>query len=182
MQVSYYNQLVIELIEDIFQDKNLKRKSYTVKKTIKGRKREIKVKTLSIKGARYKTRVAEHRVKKNKDGSLNLQSLMAFLNQKLHDKIRQNMGKGNSKAVLNYRTGRFAKSAKIKQLAPSREKGAINARVKYARDPYHVFEPGHSNKATPGRNPARIFGRSIRQLLQEEKIATYRRVKVELIG
>jgi hypothetical protein len=93
------------------------------------------------------------------------------------------MGKGNSKKNLNYQTGRFAKSAKIKQLLPSKEKNAINAVVKYQRQPYGVFEPGNGPLATgPGRNPAIIFGKSIRQLLQEEKIIKLRRVKVTLRG
>lgn len=110
-----------------------------------------------------------------------LSSLINFLNQKLHDKIRDNMGKGGSQQILNYRTGRFARSAKIQTLYPIGEKNAIGAQVKYMRHPYAVFEPkGRLHK--PGRDPHRIFGKSIRQLLQEEKIANLRRVKVVLRG
>ena len=50
------------------------------------------------------------------------------------------------------------------------------------RYPYATFEPGGRLATTPGRDPHRIFGRSIRQLLQEEKIANLRRVKVQLRG
>lgn len=110
------------------------------------------------------------------------QYIVDLLNQKLHDKIKENMGKGGSKQTLNYRTGRFARSAKIQTFYPINEKNAIGAQVRYRKDPYKVFEPGGSRLATPGRNPARIFGRSIRQLLQEEKIANLRRVKVTLRG
>ena len=97
------------------------------------------------------------------------------------DKIRENMGKGGAKQILNYRTGRFAKSAKIQSLYNINEKNAIGARVKYMRYPYGVFEPKGS-LYKPGRDPHGIFGRSIRQLLQEEKIANLRRVKVQLDG
>ena len=110
-----------------------------------------------------------------------LNEKIPYLNRRLHDKIQQNMGKGRSKKILNYRTGRFARSAEIERFTPSREKGAVNAQVKYMRFPYGTFEPG-GRLHLPGRNPERIFARSIRQLLQEEKIATLRRVKVQLRG
>lgn len=110
-----------------------------------------------------------------------LEGLIDFVNSKLHDKIQQNMGKGGAKQILNYRTGRFAKSAKVQALFDVKDKNAIGARVKYMRHPYGVFEPkGRLHK--PGRDPHHIFGRSIRQLLQEAKIANYRRVKVDLSG
>jgi hypothetical protein len=115
------------------------------------------------------------------DSDVDLNDSINRLNDKLHDKIQQNMGKGNSKRILNYRTGRFAKSAEILAFAPSREKNAVNVLVKYMRDPYGTFEP-EGRLHLPGRDPHRIFGRSIRQLLQEEKITNLRRVKVELRG
>ena len=117
----------------------------------------------------------------DKKGDPDLNSKIPYLNRRLHDKIQQNMGKGRSKKILNYRTGRFARSAEIERFTPSREKGAVNAQVKYMRFPYGTFEPG-GRLHLPGRNPERIFARSIRQLLQEEKIATLRRVKVQLRG
>lgn len=120
-------------------------------------------------------------IKKNEDEETDLSSLLGFLNRKLHDKIQQNMGKGRSQQILNYRTGRFARSAKIQNLLPSKQKGSLIAEVKYQRAPYSVFEKG-GRMYKPGRDPERIFGRSIRQLLQEEKIAELRRVEVRLRG
>lgn len=123
----------------------------------------------------------ENIAKEKSTNTTDLNSLLNFLNSKMHDKIRENMGKGGSKQVLNYKTGRFAKSAKIQSLYEVNEKGAIGAQVKYMRYPYGVFEPGgRLHKA--GRDPHRIFGRSIRQILQEERIANLRRVKVKLNG
>lgn len=110
-----------------------------------------------------------------------LHAIIELINERLHDKIQQNMGKGGSKQLLNYRTGRFAKSAKVEQLFEIKEKNALGASVKYMRHPYGVFEPGgRLHKA--GRDPHSIFGRSIRQILQEQKLANLRRVKVTLRG
>jgi len=115
--------------------------------------------------------------------STNIRLIIDLINKKLHDKIQKNMGKGRSKKVLNYRTGRFAKSAKLQKLLPSWEKNALDAQVKYMRQPYGVFEKGSSSRmAIIGRSPARIFGISIRQILQEERIVKLRRVKVTLRG
>ena len=119
---------------------------------------------------------------KSQYSSTSLTNILNLLNSKLHDKIKENMGKGGSKKILNYRTGRFARSAKIQTFFEVKEKGVVGAQVRYRKNPYKVFEPGGSRLATPGRDPAKIFGRSIRQLLQEEKIANLRRVKVTLRG
>lgn len=158
-----------------------KPKDGTVNKTFKYSK-QTKEK-LSLYGPKLQT--SKSRKSKTRSNTntqtQDLTSLINFLNQKLHDKIKDNMGKGGAKQVLNYRTGRFARSAKIQTLYPLQEKGAIGAQVRYMRQPYAVFEPkGRLHK--PGRDPHRIFGRSIRQLLQEEKIANLRRVKVVLRG
>jgi hypothetical protein len=90
------------------------------------------------------------------------------------------MGKGNSRTTLNYRTGRFARSAEAMKLWESRERKALNAQVKYMKDPYQVFEPKGRLNPPRGRDPALIFGKAIRQILREQKIADLRRVKVTL--
>lgn len=176
-----YIELLSKYIEDTFLDKNISTKRYRT--TSKGK--SIKRGTINVtKIPAKKVRVTQKRSKRGQGGPYtDLNSLIGFLNSKLHDKIKENMGKGGSKQILNYRTGRFARSAKIKSFFNPGERNAIGAVVKYRRNPYGVFEPGGPpNLALPGRNPARIFGRSIRQLLQEEKIATLRKVKVELRG
>lgn len=109
--------------------------------------------------------------------STSLHDLLAFLNAKLERAIREDMGKGSSKARLNWRTGRFGRSAKIENL---RAKGKIiYADVKYHGYPYTTFEKG-GKLYKPLRDPKGIFGRSIRRILQEEKIATLSRVDVTL--
>jgi hypothetical protein len=164
---------IADNIIDIFKDK--KSKSYKKSKKEKTiltttEKSDIKIPIIAWGGSAILP-----------EEDLDLNSKIPYLNTRLHDKIQQNMGKGNAKQILNYRTGRFARSAEIERFWPSKEKGAVNAAVRYMRYPYGTFEPG-GRLHKPGRDPHVIFRRSIRQLLQEEKIATLRRVKVELSG
>ena len=111
--------------------------------------------------------------------SNNIQQIIDLVNSELEDKIRENMGKGNSKQKLNWRTGRFGKSALLQNLIASKDKNALLATVKYHGPPYTRFEKG-GDLYKPGRDPKRIFGVSIKQILKEQKIATLRRVKVNL--
>ena len=110
-----------------------------------------------------------------------LRSLIDLVNREFHDYIERNMGKGSSKSILNYQTGRFAKSAKLKDLYPIKEKSAIGAKVKYMKNPYGTFEPG-GRLHLPGRDPHRIFAKSIRQILVEQTTMQLRRVRVDLSG
>ena len=175
--------LVIENIIDQFI--GLKTKPVKVnrkvrrKKTVRGKSGASLLKMSGKKKSKNIKDLEEIAKENEGDPNADLNSLLSYLNTRLHDKIQQNMGKGGSELLLNYRTGRFAKSAEIVSLYDVKEKGAIGAQVRYMKDPYRVFEPpGHLHK--PGRDPHRIFGRSIRQLLQEEKIVTLRKVKVDL--
>lgn len=166
-------------IEELFLTGQVKNKG-RVKKTY--RHRESEVTKIPVVAPIFTSAKANPKRRRKKSQELsNTDLIVDLLNIKLHDKIRENMGKGGSKQTLNYRTGRFAKSAKVRSLSPSSEKNAINAQVKYMRYPYGTFEPG-GRLYKPGRDPHGIFGRSIRQILQEEKIANLRKVKVNLNG
>lgn len=94
----------------------------------------------------------------------NILNLQNILNMNLHDQIKINMGKGDSRTILNYRTGRFAKSAHVTTIVQSRNE-AFNIFYTYMRSPYDVFLPGASHLSKPGRDPRRIIGMSIRQLM-----------------
>jgi hypothetical protein len=172
---SIMDDLVVSFINDTkkrrFKAKN--QGSYNSRLKVKGTRATLNSKIKNKK-------LDEENIKGNDPQDLN--ELINFLNSRLHDKIRENMGKGRSKKTLNYRTGRFAKSAEIKHFFPIHEKNAVGASVKYMRYPYGVFEEGGRLNPPIGRDPKRIFGKSIRQLLQEQKIANLRRVKVELRG
>lgn len=105
-------------------------------------------------------------IDKRKDAEdISLVRLHTLINLNLHDQIRRNMGKGRSKNVLNYRTGRFAKSARASAIVNSRE-GYLDVFYSYQRFPYDTFLPG-GRLYKPGRNPKTIIGKSIRQLATE---------------
>lgn len=94
----------------------------------------------------------------------NILKLKALLNTLLHDQVQANMGKGGSKQTLNYRTGRFAKSAEVSNIVQTRQ-DRLDIYYTWQHDPYDVFLPGSGSPlALPGRDPRRIIGRSIRQL------------------
>ena len=178
-----YADLVRKLVEDTFDGKVPPRRRHTTKATKKGKKESFPVQVHKVTGGTAKVR--RKTTKTNTSSSVapvDLRSIINLINRRLHDKIRENMGKGRSRQVLNYRTGRFAKSARVQNLYGIGEKNALGAEVKYMKNPYSVFEPGGRLNPPAGRDPHRIIGRSIRQILQEEKIANLRRVKVKLNG
>lgn len=174
-----YNELLAEYVERVFLEKPVNRRLHTTKKKLSFEERlKIPVSSIPTK----KGRVKYNKPKAEQKGdNINLQKVITIVNDRLHDQIQKNMGKGRSKRILNYRTGRFARSAILQTLYPSHEKGVINAQVRYMKDPYQVFEKG-GRLHLPLRDPKGIFGRSIRQILQEEKIASLRKVKVVTRG
>lgn len=87
-----------------------------------------------------------------------LTSLQILLNQRLHDQIKSNMGSPR----LNYKTGRFAKSAEVTSLSVSRQ-GMITAFYTYMKYPYQTFEPGYEQGSIQ-RNPKELISRSIREI------------------
>ena len=175
-----YNKLLAEKIENIFLGKPIKTKKYITTGKVRDRTTN-RIPVYKAQGAKPGVRYKEKRNKKTESEITTLRLLNNVINPELHDKIKENMGKGKSKQILNYRTGRFARSAKAIDILPSREKGAIKVLVKYHGFPYTRFETG-GDLWKPGRDPKRIFGRSIRQILQEKKIANLRRVEVRLQG
>jgi hypothetical protein len=173
-----FQKLIEDLVIDAFLDKPAKNKRYTTNARIKRGKNKISIPVNTIKGGTVKVTKKSGRTSQEKPTGDSLASLIALINSKLHDKIRQNMGKGNSKQILNYRTGRFAKSVKLDNLIRAREKNAVLANIDYHGFPYSRFADKGDPLWKPGRDIRGIIGRSIRQILQEEKIANLRRVKV----
>ena len=93
----------------------------------------------------------------------NLDSLMSLINRGLEQQIQRNMGTGDSTRVLNYRTGRFAASAKVERMSESRQ-GMITAFYSYMRNPYGTFAEGGAQEFPASRNPKTLIARSIREL------------------
>jgi hypothetical protein len=172
-------QLLVMLVKNAFLGKRTTNKTYRskVKHTHTS---ESTTPIYTIPSAKVKV-TDRSRKQPKKNIQYDLQSIIELVNNNLTAKIRQNMGKGESKQILNWRTGRFGESAKLLNLLPSKERRAIVADVKYHGRPYTRFEKGKEGDLwKPGRDPKRIFGRSIRQILQEQKLGNFRRVEVKL--
>ena len=96
-------------------------------------------------------------------GSVNLTSLQSLINSHLQNVISANMGDGSSKRILNYRTGRFAASAKVETMSQSRQ-GMITAFYSYMKNPYQTFEPGFKQGSPKTRDPKLLISQSIREI------------------
>lgn len=92
-----------------------------------------------------------------------LASLQRLLDANLTQKIKENMGNGSRRDILNLRSGRFAESAKVERLSQSRE-GMITAFYTYMKNPYQTFEPGYRQGSPTSRNPRLLISKSIRDI------------------
>jgi hypothetical protein len=94
-----------------------------------------------------------------------LVSLQNLLNANLIQTVKQNMGGGNRKDILNLRSGRFAESVRVDRLTESKA-GAITAFYTYMRNPYATFSDGGKQQYPKTRDPKLLISKSIRQLAQ----------------
>lgn len=94
---------------------------------------------------------------------VNLTSLQALLDRHLQDVVSANMGNGSDKKLLNYRTGRFASSAKVERLTQSKE-GMITAFYTYMKNPYATFSEGGKQQYPRARDPKLLISSSIKEI------------------
>ena len=92
-----------------------------------------------------------------------LANLQMLINSQLQNVLSANMGNGDSKGVLNYRTGHFAASAQVERLSQSRE-GMVTAFYSYMKNPYQTFEPGFKQGSPKSRDPKLLISQSIREI------------------
>lgn len=90
-------------------------------------------------------------------------SLEALLRANINERVKQNMGKGNDKKILNYRTGRLADSVSIERLSESRA-GMVTAFYNYMRNPYGTFSEGGRQQYPRTRDPKLLISKSIREI------------------
>jgi hypothetical protein len=107
--------------------------------------------------------VRDSQIPTKTESLLNLPMLMMQINSNLHDQIKRNMGAGNRRDVLNYRSGRLAESAKVERLSQSRE-GMITAFYSYMKNPYATFSRGGRQDRPYTRDPKLLISKSIREL------------------
>lgn len=95
-----------------------------------------------------------------------LAELHRLLNLHLHDVVSANMGDGNRRDILNYRTGRFATSTKVDRVTQSRD-GMITAFYSYMNNPYGTFSTGGQQQNPRSRDPKLLIARSIRDIASQ---------------
>lgn len=107
----------------------------------------------------------------------NLANLISIINSALSSQIKQNMGDGDRKDILNLRTGRFADSVKVERISQSRQ-GLITAFYNYMKNPYATFSMGGRQELPKSRDPKLLIAKSIRELAQNQAIARLRAVSL----
>jgi hypothetical protein len=90
-------------------------------------------------------------------------NLLAILQSKINEQVRQNMGTGSDTKILNYRTGRFSDSVRVDRLSESRA-GLITVFYSYMRNPYGTFSAGGRQQYPASRDPKLLIAGSIRQI------------------
>ena len=95
--------------------------------------------------------------------------LLGLINQKLPETVRKNM---QSPALVN-RTGRFADSVKVTEIAQT-SKGFPSMGYTYQRNPYQVFEEGSKGNWSNGdRDPRDLIDKSIREIAAQFAIGRF---------
>ena len=126
-----------------------------------------------IKATKQKHKQARELIKP----TINILSLQNLINSQLQDVISANMGDGNSRNILNYRTGRLASSAKVESMSESRN-GMITAFYSYMKNPYAAFSDGGKQQNPQSRDPKLLISKSIREIAQQQVSNQLRAVAV----
>lgn len=124
-----------------------------------------------------KPKFKEPQLKLGKTPVFSLASLQSLLDASLVQRVKQNMGTGSSRNVLNYRSGRLAESAKVERLSESRA-GLITAFYSYMKNPYATFSQGGRQSSPTSRDPKLLIAKSIREIAQEQVANRMRAVAI----
>ena len=108
---------------------------------------------------------------------IDLLSLQRLINASLVERVKQNMGRGDRRDILNLRTGRFAESVKVERLSESRQ-GMITAFYTYMKNPYATFSEGGRQQNPRSRDPKLLISKSIREIAAQEVANRMRAVLV----
>jgi len=140
------------------KDSNTSAKKATTQKTIV-EKNPMKAKAIA----------AARREKAKASPAGSMLQMIGMINKELPDTVRKNM---NSPALVN-RTGRFAESTKVTDIAQT-PKGLPSIGYTYQRDPYQVFEDGSSGAWSNGRrDPRKLIDSSIREIAVKMAIGRF---------
>jgi hypothetical protein len=96
--------------------------------------------------------------------------LLPVINSRLNDTVAKNM----KEPRLNFRTGRFAQSARVVNVEQTPQ-GFPSFVFDYERDPYDVFDRtlGRSPWNTPQRDPRALVDLSVREIVREMAIGRF---------
>lgn len=143
-----------------------------------------KMSELQVSGKKLKAELQQIKNSISKNSTLppltsvvNLNNLQNLLNANLVDRVKQNMGDGNARNVLNLRTGRFAESVKVERLSESRA-GMITAFYSYMKNPYATFSEGGRQQYPKTRDPKLLISKSIREIASAQVANRLRAVLV----
>ena len=92
--------------------------------------------------------------------------LSELLDSRLEEAIKRNMGTGGATNVLNYRSGRFAKTVSINRVTLGRS-GQATIFYDWMKYPYETFSPGFAQGQIATRDPKLLISKSIRQIASE---------------
>lgn len=149
----------------------------SVKKVIKPEKTskkstpKVSAKALTAKIARatsvYNTQISP----------MPLANLQLILNSQLQNVVSANMGDGDRRDILNYRSGRLAESVQVERLSRSRT-GMITAFYTYMKNPYATFSGGGRQQSPGSRDPKLLIAKSIRDIASQHVSNALRSVNV----
>ncbi len=113
----------------------------------------------------------------NLSSAVSLVNLQRLLDTALVQQVKQNMGSGNRRDILNLRSGRFAESVKVERLSESRQ-GMITAFYSYMKNPYATFSQGGQQETPRSRDPKLLIAKSIRDVASQQVTNRLRAVSV----
>ena len=169
---SYVDILVKELA-DMMVGKNSTKQVYQVKDILIGKKttkiqkpKKNTQKIQELKGLKSKLKAVKKDPKQFVEATkptYSLANLLVLLQDNIQNVVSANMGDGNERNILNYRTGRFAASVQVESLSESRQ-GMITAFYRYMNNPYATFSEGGRQQNPKSRDPKLLIAKSIREL------------------
>ena len=118
------------------------------------------------KNKKLDTTLRSRPLKQGLSSEVGLDKLMRLLNFHMQDTISANMGDGNDRNILNYRTGRLASSVEVERLSQGRS-GMITAFYSYMKYPYATFSTGGKQSSPVSRDPKLLIAKSIREIASQ---------------
>jgi hypothetical protein len=147
----HFQEQVLSLNKQIIQDKISSALSRDRKAASKVKKKTSKLIKYNVPGIKGRTQ------------ALSLVNLKQILQFSIYAEVVRNMGRGERKDVLNFRSGRFAASAQVRRVTLQRD-GVLNIFYSYMEYPYATFESGGLQGSPLSRSPKALISKSIRNI------------------